>query len=186
MVMGNEVTCCSTEVSLSCFSVALHKSSPVFSVRSQVCSPQRATVRKGKAQLKYQAVSTTAGVQDRMTTKLVTPTSPAQVQKSQKYFYWEHLRLRCSLRFKGTEHKVKLCTLNLPVPVSRGSCSLLQVDSISSPCCGSPASDKGLRALLSLQSSCGYLKPMSKHSPNPSGTAAFFHICKSETSTEPH
>lgn len=56
MVMGNEVTCCSTEASLSCFGIALPKSSPVFSVRSQVSSPQHAAVRKGKAQLKYQAV----------------------------------------------------------------------------------------------------------------------------------
>jgi len=55
MVMGNEVTCCSTKVSLSRFSIALHKSSPVLSVRLQVSSPQHAAVRNGKAQLKYQA-----------------------------------------------------------------------------------------------------------------------------------
>lgn len=55
MVMGNEVTCCSTEVSLSYISTALHKSSPVVSVGSQVSSPQHATVRKGKAQIKNQA-----------------------------------------------------------------------------------------------------------------------------------
>lgn len=128
-----------------------------------------------------------------MATKLVTPASPAQVQKSEKYFFGEHLRLRSSLRFEGTEHKVMLCTLNLPLPVSRGSCCCCgrcsmpqaRLGLISSPCWGSPASAKGLRALLSVQSACGCLKPTSKHSPNPSGTAAFFHICMSETSTKP-
>jgi len=129
-----------------------------------------------------------------MTTKLVTPSSPAQVQKSQKYFFGKHSRPRSFLRFEGTEQKVILCTLNLPLPVSRGGCSCCgrcsmlraRLDLTSSPCRGRPASAKGLSALLSVQSSCGYLKPMSKHSPNPSGTAAFFHICTSETSTKPH
>lgn len=89
-----------------------------------------------------------------------------------------------------------LCTLNLPLPVSRAAaaaapvdvapCPHARLDLIIFPCQGIAASAKGLGALVSVQSFHGYLKPMSKHWPNPLGTAAFFHLCMSETSTKPH
>lgn len=153
MVKGNEVTCCSTEVSLSCFSIALHKSSSVFSVGSQLSLTCHCQERKGttKEPGSATAFSTTAGVQDRMIIELVTPITPAQLEECQKHFFWEHLIFQPSLRFEGTEHKVMLCNVSLPLPASRGSCCCCghcsvpqgRLDLFSSPCWEVPLLPKG-------------------------------------------
>lgn len=139
------------------------------------------------------AVSTTAGVQDRMIIELVIPAIiPAQVEVCQKYFFWERFMLWPFLRFEGTEHRwCYVLWAYLFLPVSRGSC-----------CCGHCSVPQGrldlvsssCREVLLLPKGSGLCSVLlwvfkthkCKHSPNPSGTAVFFHVCMAETSTKPH